>query len=70
MKTISIEYFKAEFESLRTNVTADIALAQYMNAVQGDNIQEINFWATTLLNHQWTAIKETIDGKPLPRKRS
>lgn len=52
MKTIALYYYKSEFEGMRSTIYTDIALAHYLNALQGDDIKIMNDWADLLRGRQ------------------
>ena len=68
MKTISLEYFTQEFSGVKNNLVLETALTRYLQVLQEDNIQDINFWAIALLNQQALSIKEKINGKQSTRR--
>lgn len=58
MNLLTTDYYKLEFENLRTDINADCALAYYMSYLGRHEQDYINWWAGVLIGAQIRQVNE------------
>ena len=58
MSLLLTDYYKKEFEGIRSNISCDTALAYLLTYLGREEKQAVDFWATVLRGQQICQINE------------